>query len=165
MRTDPFQLGCRDHALRSERRAVSTPVSYVLTLGIMTLLITGVIIAAGGVLDGQNRATVQDELEVVGQQLAGDISAADRLVRAGGASSTVHVSHDFPDRVTGQDYTVEIVAGKPVAITLSTDEPEVVVTVKVWVEKPVFGTTFNGGPVTIDYKNVGGTWKLVVNDA
>lgn len=146
---------------RASQRAVSTPVSYVLALGIMTLLITGVIIAAGGVLEGQNRATVQDELEVIGQQLAGDISAADRLVRAGGTSSTVHVSHDFPTRVTGQDYTVEVVSGTPVAITLATDEPEVVVTVKVWTETPVTGTTFNGGHVTIEY--TGG--NLEVNDA
>lgn len=138
-------------------RAVSTVVGYILTLGITAVLITGLLTAGGDFVGDQRHGTIRDEMQVLGQQLASDLSAADRLVRAGGTE--VSVTRTLPDEVTGVGYlvTIEDSVDDPnvVDITLRTENPDVSVTLGVYLVTDVGsdtgGTiTHNGGDLVIE---------------
>ena len=124
-------------------RAVSVAVNYVLTLLIATVLLGGLVMAAGGVIESQSKNSVHDELGVIGERLAADVESADRLRAAGGEDANVSVRSDLPNRVSGTSYTVEV-NGEDEEITLSSRSPEVTVTVSFTAED-VESTQVRGG--------------------
>lgn len=134
----------------TDERGVSTVVGFVLTLGITSLLVIGLLVGTSGFVDGQRQSTVRDEMEVLGQQIAADIAAADRLVRAGG--DTVAIDRPLPAGVTGLSYQITISSGQPVTITLATSNPDISVEVTVrTVTNVAGGTTLNGGDIEVVY--------------
>ena len=70
----------------TDDRAVSATLGYVLVIGITTILISGLFLAAGGFVENQHERAIRAELEVVGNRLAADIAAVDRLALAAGSS-------------------------------------------------------------------------------
>ncbi|MFC7226278.1 hypothetical protein N0B31_02600 [Salinirubellus salinus] len=134
-------------------RAVNTTVGYVLTLGISSLLIVGLLVTAGGFVEDQRQTTVRQELSVVGQQVASDLSGADRLVRVGGSEVTVRSS--LPGEVTGIRYRVEVdpapTPSGPTTLRLSTSEPNVVVEVAVRTASEVAPASFDGGDLVVTW--------------
>jgi FlaG/FlaF family flagellin (archaellin) len=90
-------------------RAVSPVFGYALTLSISTLLITGLLVAASGYVESQSRLTAENELNVVGQQVAADLAAADRLSRTDGANpDTLSITRAVPDRIVGSAYRIHL---------------------------------------------------------
>ncbi|WP_331232911.1 DUF7266 family protein [Natronorarus salvus] len=132
-------------------RAVSVAVNYVLTLLIATVLLGGLVMAAGGVIESQSNNSVHDELGVIGERLAADIESADRLRAAGGEDTSVSVRSDLPNRVSGTSYTIEV-NGDEETITLGSQNPEVTVRVSFAVEN-VESTRVRGGAVVIASKD------------
>ncbi|MFB6117631.1 hypothetical protein [Halosegnis sp.] len=135
-------------------------VGFVLTLGISSLLVTGLLIAAGGFVENQRQGTIREELEVTGQQVASTLSSADRLVRRG--ATDVRRTRPLPSRTTGTSYTIEVadLAGDRVRITLSTSDPDISVTVDVKLQTPVRDATVSGGDLIVTHDT--GTNELVV---
>ncbi|WP_255150302.1 DUF7266 family protein [Halorarius halobius] len=112
-------------------RGVSTVVGYVVTLGVTSLLVTGLLIAAGGYVQDQREATVREELKVIGQRLSGDVSAADRIGHVG-APSDVRVRRTLPTETAGTTYSIRLTdSGGAARLVLSADSPSVEVTVPV----------------------------------
>jgi hypothetical protein len=108
-------------------RAVSVTVNYVLTLTITALLLSGLVVATGGLIESQSERAIQSELDVLGQQLAADIESADRLATVGGNDGTeVMVETALPARVVGQDYRITVRGSE---LELRTTDPEISVTV------------------------------------
>ena len=133
-------------------RAVSTVVGFVLILGVASLLVTGLLVATGDFMDNQRQETIRDEMEVLGQQIAADIAASDRMVRAGG--ETARIERPLPERITGVTYQITVTpgAGGLTTIRLSTQDPSVSAEVSVRTTTPVASTTtVNGGDVAIVY--------------
>lgn len=94
-------------------RAVSITVNYVIVLGITAVLISGLLVGAGGYVQEQRESVVREELSVVAEQVAAGIDDADRLARADGGyvldgSRSVRVGVDLPDRVAGESYRIEV---------------------------------------------------------
>lgn len=130
-------------------RAVSTTLSYTLTLSIAALLITGLLVAGTDYVNDRREQVIRAELTIVGHQVASDLSRADRLVRAG-QSPTVRMNQTFPDRVSGSGY--DITVENQETLMLRSVDPEVSVTVSLAVETSlVTGTTADGGVVQISY--------------
>lgn len=135
----------------SDDRAVSVTVGYVLNFAIASILVSGLLIAGGGLIERQTEQVTEDELSVIGHQLADDISSADRLVRAGDVSN-LSIRSDLPQRTAAGGYTVNVTAdGNGGEIVLRTNAPEVVVTVPFRVQSSLSGGTLEGGPVRIEY--------------
>lgn len=132
-----------------DRRGVSTALGYVLTLSVATLLVGGLLVGLGGFVDDQRKATARDELRVIGQQVASDLSAADRLAGVG-SPAEVRVHRQLPDSITGSTYWIEVTDGDPVRIELRTTSPEVVVELRVHVESSVVDSTVGGGDFVIE---------------
>jgi len=146
--------------MRSDDRAVSVAVGYVLSLGIATLLFSVLLIGGSGMIESQTRTVTHDELSVTGQQLAADLSGADRLVRAnvsdGNESKTLRLRTDLPERTAAGSYTIEISHDDTEGtIELRSTSPDVVVRVHFWSQTGVGNSTVNGGAVEISYDGSG----------
>ena len=135
-------------------RAISPVFGYVLTLGISTLLMSGLLIAATGFVDTQRERTTENTLQVVGQQVSADIAAADRLHRTDGATNVV-IKRDLPDSVVGSQYTVFVRSDgngpTDAYLRLTTARPNVTVEVGVANETNVADSAVGGGEIEISY--------------
>lgn len=142
--------------MKTDDRAVSPVLAYVLTLGISALLVAGLIIAAGAYVDTQREATTESELQVLGQQVSADFAAADRLARTEGATA-VSVSRDLPNRVVGSSYRIEVrsdgAGPTDPYLELSSTETDVQVTVGLTSQTPIEDATVNGGKVVVESEN------------
>lgn len=135
----------------SDARAVSTTLSYVLSLAIATVLITGIIVAGGSYVDSQREQVIRDELTVTGQQIASDIERADRLVRAADTDGdvTVRTNQSFSNSVTGAPYRVTL---DDEAVVLNTTDPDVTVRVGLAVRTDLDdSSSILGGDVQVVY--------------
>jgi len=135
----------------SDDRAVSVTVGYVLNFAMAALLISGVLVAGGGLIESQTKQVTTNELTVVGQQVADELSSADRLVRAGDVSA-LSIRSDLPRRTAAGAYTINItVDGNDGAIVLETSSPEVSVTVPFRIQSDLQADRVQGGPIRIEY--------------
>lgn len=139
-------------------RGVSPVFSYVLTLGITTLLIAGLLVAAGGYVDTQRELTVENELSVIGHQVSADIAAADRLHRTEGAEE-VTVTRTIPQRVVGSSYRIHLKEDgegpTEYYLELVSTRPEASVTVGIPVapETTLAESSVDGGTVVVELDN------------
>ncbi len=135
-------------------RAVSTTLNYVLALAVVTVLISGLFMAANDVVETQRERSINSELTVLGNQVASDLSALDRLVIASEAKGTARISSDLPDTVAGKTYSINL-QDPPIAdryeIELSTQEPTVSVTIVVRLDTPLASTNLTGGDLVLEY--------------
>ncbi|MFB6156543.1 MAG: hypothetical protein ABEJ34_01710 [Haloferacaceae archaeon] len=138
-------------------RAVSTALGYVLLLAVAALLVSGLLAATGTFIDGQRDSTVREGLSVSGQQAAGAIETADRLVRSSDATpSTLVVQQRLPRRIAGTGYTIEVnVTGTDVTLELSPAVPGALssdtVTVPVSNRTAVAETSIQGGTIEVRF--------------
>jgi hypothetical protein len=135
-------------------RGQSTTLEYTLSLAIATLVVTGLVTASGGFLSDQRTEVVRTELEVVGQQLATELVAADRLTQSGNETRRVVVNRSLPNKVTGESYTIEVEQdGSKGWINLSTQNPDVSVAVRVNTATDLRDSAVDGGDVSIVYES------------
>lgn len=149
-------------------RGVSPVFGYALTLSISTLLIAGLLMAAGGFVDSQREQTSRNEMEVIGHQVAADIAAADRLNRTDGSmASELSVRRTIPQRIVGSSYRISVRADgegpTDPYLELRTTDPEVTVTVGIAVppDTNVATSTVDGGEIVVEVDN----GALVVRNA
>ncbi|PSP97779.1 hypothetical protein BRC89_10230 [Halobacteriales archaeon QS_4_70_19] len=142
-------------------RAVSTTIGYALTLGVASLLITGLLIAGGGFLQDQREGTTRTELAVIGEQVSADLSSADRLNYSG--VDSIRIQRNLPQRVTGSAYTIELNTATQSHLVLRSAEPEVVVRVDVATRTDLRAGSIGGGSIQVTYDPT--TDELVLSNA
>jgi len=151
-RRPPDRRTCHRWGGRTAPRGQSTTLDYTLTLGVAALVVTGLVAAAGDFVTGQREQVVRTELGVVGQQLAGELVAADRLVQAGNSTGTLAMNATMPRRVAGASYTVVVAqSGGTHWLNLTSNNPDVTVSVRVETATDVATGRVKGGTVDIVY--------------
>jgi len=90
----------------TEDRAVSVAITHVMTIGITTILITGLLLGAGNMLDGQGDAAGERELRSIGDRVAGEIATA--AVEGNATNGDVTVRSRQPDRSVGGSYSLNL---------------------------------------------------------
>ncbi len=138
-----------DRRTRTDRGQAIT-LNYAMGMGIGVILITGLLIAGGTFVTDQRESAIRTELRVIGQQVAADISTADRLSQSTEGNSTVRLERTMPDTVAGGTYNVRVVASKDAHLILTTENPSVRVRVDLLNESDVQGTAINGGALQIN---------------
>lgn len=142
---------------RRDDRGLSTALGYVLLLAVATLLVSGLLLATGAYVDGQSERTTREGLTISGQQAAGAIETADRLVRSTEADpATLVVEQRLPRRLAGSGYTIAVnVTGSDVVLELSPATaratPADTVHIPVSSDTPVDQTTVQGGPIAVTF--------------
>lgn len=133
-------------------RALSTALGYVLTLGITAILVSGLLIAGGNFIEDQREQVIETELEVVGEQVASHINAADRLNQSGGADgTTVAIEQPFPGDVAGASYSLTLEGNESPHLRLETTRPQIVVEVGLTNTTALGQSSASGGDIVVRY--------------
>lgn len=130
-------------------------LGYSLALVITTILVSGLVVAGSGFVDTQTERVIQSELTVIGQDVASDVEAADRLSRASGSDVELAVRSDLPSNVAGRSYSVSLNPDGNDELVLSTGSPSVSVTVAVETERSLAASNAAGGPIRIVLRSDG----------
>lgn len=141
-------------------RAVSTTLGYSLALVITAILVSGLLVTGSGFVDTQTERVVRSELVVLGENVAGDVEAADRLSRTPG-NEAVAVRTDLPPNVANRPYYVSVNATGSDELVLSTSNPDVSVSVPLETVRPLASTDVSGGPIRVVFDGS----RLVVKNA
>lgn len=93
--------------IQRDDRAVSIAVTHILTIGITTILISGLLVAGSGLLESEKQSATKTELRTIGNRMASEMTAAfQNAPEQDGSSVTIRVDH--PPRVAGNAYTVKL---------------------------------------------------------
>jgi hypothetical protein len=158
MRDPPGAGGAR---LGGDERAVSVTVGYVMTLAIGAILLSGVAIGVGGVVESQTERTVESDLSVLGQTAAANVESADRLARASeidrstdprATAATVSIVVRLPDQIAGIPYEITVDND---AVTLRTERPETTLVVDHAARLNVTPAAVRGGSIQVTYSSTG----------
>lgn len=145
-------------------RAVSTTLSYSLTLAISTVLVVGLLTAGSAFVGDQQSHVVRSELEVIGQRVATDVATTDRLVALSSGSTTVNVTSRLPATVSGVSYSIRVRAsGGNATLELGSPAVETDVEVPVANRTAIEPGSTAGGDVLIAYDDA--TDAMEVTDA
>ena len=104
-----------------DERAASITLNYVLAIAISAVLVTGLLIAGGNFVEGEQESVVRNELSVVGQRLAADVERVDRMVAAGDGITTARLNRSLPTAAVGERYDVELDASTEPELVLTAD--------------------------------------------
>lgn len=130
-------------------RGVSFTVSYVLTVAIAVVLVSGVLLAAGQVVNDHRAETIRGEATVVGDQTATAVMSVDRLGRQGNRSNA-SLALRLPERLAGQPYTVALRANASDArVVVRTQSPSVAVSVPLTNRTHITNATVTGPDVRV----------------
>lgn len=161
------------YSARDDQRGVSTTLGYTLTLTITAVLMAGLLIAGGTLVENQRERIAEDELSVSAEQLASGMSDADRL--AGTVTEGVLRVHVWlPERVAGGPYTIELendptADDQPARATISARAQSVDATgeLSFRTSVPVANRTVVGGPMVVSHRDADGDGarELVVNES
>lgn len=154
--------GDTDSADRDER-AVTITLNYVLVLGITATLVAGLLFAGSAFVEDQRERVIGDELNVVGNHIAGDIEQVDRMVQASqGTPDQAEINQSFQRTVSGTTYTVEL-DGENEQLVLTSNSPAVTVEIDLTVQTDLVDSSALGGDTSIRYdSNEGGV--VIDND-
>lgn len=145
-------------------RAVSIVVNYVIVLTIVALLGSGLFVTATDYVQSQQSSAIRSELRDVGNDLAADLSAADRLARSSTGDGTVSLHTAPPDRVAGSTYRISIrsTGADRYEIVLRSTDPAVTVTVPFRSRTPVAEGPIQGDSLVVRTEKHDGTIQTVV---
>lgn len=171
-RRAPRASGGRDVSARSggrglsdggDGRGVTTALNYVLLIAIVTLMVSGLLVGVSELVYRQQDDAVRSQLDTVGNDLAGDIGTAERLVGTHGGDQ-VRLETRLPETVGGSQYRAAVTnaSGEKYNLVLRSDDPDLVVSVPFRSSIPVNGTA-SGGTVVVTYDAAND--RLVIDDA
>ncbi len=154
-----------DRILGPGRRGVSTSFAYTITLAISTVLVIGIIISGTNFVTSQREVVIENELEVIGEQIASQLEQADRLVSASdGSDLRVLINRSIPDRAVGEPYDIYLEdRGGDGTLTLETNNPDVSVSVALQLKNSFAESTATGGTLVIRWRS--SSSRLVIEDA
>ena len=98
----------RKKSFPADRRAVSVTITHVLTIGITTILISGLMIGTGTLLDSQKDRATYDEKSTIGDRLAGEITAVDQAAQKEDTEGDITVRTEHPRQLSGGQYFVTL---------------------------------------------------------
>lgn len=140
----------------TEDRGQAITFEYTMGIGIAVVLVTGLLIAGGGFISDQRSSAGRAELQVIGQQIAADVEAADRLIASTkDADPTVQIRRRLPRDVAGGHYQIELVEAADPYISLASTDPDLTVSVDFVNHTAVRESSIAGGPVLIEYTSGG----------
>lgn len=149
---------------RADGRATSTVVNYVLLLAVLAILISTIVAGSSSYVDDRRSQVVHDELEVVANRLAADLTTADGLAGTVDPNGSVEMRAPLPERVARRHYRVEIRQATPdtYALRLAADGVNVTAWATLTLDRPVRTGSYSGGPLRIGYDPAAG--RLEVRD-
>lgn len=142
----------------TDDRGVSTAVTHVLTIGITTILISGLFVSTTTMLESQKDRAAYQEMETIGERLGAEITAVDQAAnRSPNGTTSVTASH--PDTIAGGSYRIELGScetwSRDTCLKLSASQTSEDVEVPFKNVTDVESASVTGGDVRITYNRDG----------
>jgi hypothetical protein len=138
-----------------DHRAVTVPVQYTLLLATLALLASGLFVGMGGFVTNEQSQAAQGALETIGERVASDLAAADRLAAPLDGTGEFSLAIDAPESVAGTTYTITIedATGNDdrSRLVLETVRPAVSVATEIETEVPLLEGSVSGGRLVVVY--------------
>ncbi|MFC7073653.1 hypothetical protein ACFQJ7_15360 [Halovenus rubra] len=93
-----------------DNRAVSIAVAHGLTLAITTILISGLLLGAGDLLEAQEQRAAKAQFDEIGGDLVAQLNTLDRL-NSTGDEVNVTVQPEYPEQVASGRWNLELQSG------------------------------------------------------
>lgn len=137
----------------TDDRAVSVPIQYTLLLATIALLASGLFVALGGFVQDEQGDAAENALEAIGNRLAAELAAADRLASPLDGAGRLSLAVDTPDTVAGTTYTITVdhASGNRSRLVLETVRPAVSVVVEIETHVHLVEGSVSGGPLDVVY--------------
>ncbi|WP_435345691.1 DUF7266 family protein [Haloarchaeobius sp. HRN-SO-5] len=87
-------------------RGVSIAITHVLTIGITTILVAGLLVGTSGLLQDEKSNAARDELRTIGNRIVSDLSHVDHTTDGSTGEMTLETEH--PAQVSGSGYAVRL---------------------------------------------------------
>ena len=139
-------------------RALSTALTYTLTLALTTMVMVGLVSVTGHLVTSQHKSATSDELSVTGERLVNELASVDRMAYLNN-DANISLRTNHARVVAGAQYAIELQTGgespcqRNECIVLNTTNPDVTVTVPFTTLTPVREGKVHGGPVTVRYNS------------
>lgn len=148
--TPPQPEPSATHPTTDTDRGLAVAVEYAMTLGIAGLLLVGITAGITDVVETQKQQVTDEQLQLVGERIAGDIETASRVVAQTdptkqGAYETLQ---PYPDSIAGDPYTVTITKDY---IRVSSADGSLMHQANHTAQLPVKGATVRGGELRIGW--------------
>jgi len=137
--------------MRGDTRAISPAVTQALTIGISTILITGLLVGGSTFVDAKQDSTVRQGLQDVGSGVASDLVRLDQFSRTSDRS-TISFTSDYPDRVGSEGYEIRLVPDSGVTkIYVNSTSSELWTVVRFANTQDVCASSVSGGQIAVVY--------------
>jgi len=104
----------------TDDRAVSTAVSHAITIGITSIMLTGLMIGASQMVDDQRQYVVERGLEDVSSAVVSDLMRIDQFNTT---NAPMSFTADHPERIGGSHYSIDVHPGRVKPLSTSTPAP------------------------------------------
>ncbi|WP_246987831.1 DUF7266 family protein [Halorientalis marina] len=139
--------------LRDDSRGASIPLTHALSLGITALLIAGLLLGSGQLLDRQTERVTEKGLADVSEGVTNEITRIDRLATTDGNTDADLSSRvTFPARIAGEGYDITLRERSGTAV-LYANASGLSRQVQLSLDSDVCPRSINGGPIRIVYDN------------
>ncbi|MCU4799005.1 hypothetical protein OB920_01265 [Halobacteria archaeon HArc-gm2] len=132
-------------------RAVSTAVSHAITIGITSIMLTGLMIGASQMVDDQRQYVVERGLEDVSSAVVSDLMRMDQFNTT---NAPVSFTAEHPERIGGSHYSIDVHPEPSETIVFVNSSASVrhdSVPVRFTAESDVCESTVDGGKVEVAY--------------
>lgn len=137
---------------RDDTRGASITVTHALTIGITTILISGLLLSSGSLLRDQQERVTERAFNDIGESIVNEVLRIDRLAE-GDVNSDITSRVPYTQRVGGQNYEIAIdtLPNGNGVITVKTIDGTIDVPVRVRTEASICEREVNGGPIKVVY--------------
>jgi len=136
--------------MRGDTRGVSLALTHALTLAITAILVSGLLVASGSLLDAQEQRIGQTQISEISSDAASYIYEFDRLNETGNATATAKPSYP-PQIVDSYSYRIELREdGDTAILRVEVDRLDLSTEIEIETETPVDPASDSGGDGEIE---------------
>jgi len=140
--------------MKGDTRAVSPAVTQALTIGITTLLVTGLLLSGGAFLEAEQENIARQGLVDIGAGISSDLVRLDQFDAASG-SQNISFTSSYPERVAGEGYRIHLSPGASEStIYVNSTTSELSTQIRFRNTTPVCERRATGGTMVIAYDGV-----------
>ncbi|MFC7075782.1 DUF7266 family protein [Haloarcula halophila] len=151
-------------SLFADTRGVSPAVTQALTIGISTLLVTGLLIAGGSLIEGQTENVAREGLIDIGSGVATDLVRLDQF-NTSTLNSDIEFRSRYPERVAGEQYRISLVpTSSQTRIYVNSTVEDYSTVVRFENQSRICSGTADGGAVTVRFNTSSSAQCMEIRD-
>lgn len=150
--------------LFSDSRGVSPAVTQALTIGISTILVTGILLGGGQLIENQKESIAREGLVDIGSGIAADLVRLDQF-NTSSLDSNIAFTSRYPDRIADEQYRIKLVPTSSrtnIYVNLTSSDYSTVV--RFQNQSNVCPSTADGGRLTVRYDTTSGDNCMEIED-